>query len=63
MPLPPVRWLASDYRSCSSLHNDLGRRGYPAQHELTDRLFLELPQPNNQQQKVKEKQSNEHRHD
>ena len=32
----------------------------PAKHKLTDRLFLELPQPNNQQQNVKEKQSNEY---
>jgi hypothetical protein len=35
----------------------------PAPHKLTDRLFLELPQPNPQQQKVEEKQRHEHRRD
>ena len=31
----------------------------PAQHQLTHRLLLELPQPDNQQQNVKEKQRKE----
>ncbi len=36
-----------------------GQKWAPAQHQLTHRLLLELPQPDNQQQNVKEKQRKE----